>query len=189
MGTRPLGHREVTAGGGGVEASLTRLAAKPVPPRRRRRLRPPRLGRCGRRWRGAAAVTSFWAAVLTEIYLCGACSRPEILRRNGRGCARLGTSPRTLCAAAGVRPRRTRQPRARGASRRRSARWSCAGRRHTRRSPRPAPPPNPNAFLTVGKRRRSQQRAIPHVARTVGRDAGLHLPHERDGRRRCQRHG
>jgi hypothetical protein len=147
MGTRPLGHREVTAGGGGVEASLTRLAAKPVPPRRRRRLRPPRLGRCGRRWRGAAAVTSFWAAVLTEIYLCGACSRPEILRRNGRGCARLGTSPRTLCAAAGVRPRRTRQPRARGASRRRSARWSCAGRRHTRRSPRPAPPPEPQRLF------------------------------------------
>jgi acyl-CoA synthetase (AMP-forming)/AMP-acid ligase II len=44
------------------------------------------------RWRllargggGAAAVASFLAAVLTEIYLCSVCSCPEILRRNGRG--------------------------------------------------------------------------------------------------------
>ena len=34
---------------------------------------------------GAAAVASFWAAVLTEIYLCNVCSCQEILRRNGRG--------------------------------------------------------------------------------------------------------
>jgi hypothetical protein len=34
---------------------------------------------------GAAAVASFLAAVLTEIYLCNVCSCPEILRRNGRG--------------------------------------------------------------------------------------------------------
>jgi hypothetical protein len=34
---------------------------------------------------GAAAVASFWAAVLTEIYLWGVCSCQEILRRNGRG--------------------------------------------------------------------------------------------------------
>jgi hypothetical protein len=34
---------------------------------------------------GAAAVASFLAAVLTEIYLCGVCSCQEILRRNGRG--------------------------------------------------------------------------------------------------------
>jgi Ca2+-binding EF-hand superfamily protein len=34
---------------------------------------------------GAAAVASFLAAVLTEIYLCGIFSCPEILRRNGRG--------------------------------------------------------------------------------------------------------
>jgi hypothetical protein len=32
-----------------------------------------------------AAVASFLALVLTEIYLCGVCSRQEILRRNGRG--------------------------------------------------------------------------------------------------------
>jgi hypothetical protein len=34
---------------------------------------------------GAAAVASFLAAVLTEIYLCDVCSCHEILRRNGRG--------------------------------------------------------------------------------------------------------
>jgi hypothetical protein len=34
------------------------------------------------RW---AAVPSFLAAVLTEIYLCNVCSCQEILRRNGRG--------------------------------------------------------------------------------------------------------
>jgi hypothetical protein len=35
---------------------------------------------------GAAAVASFLATVLTEIYLCGVCScQEEILRRNGRG--------------------------------------------------------------------------------------------------------
>jgi hypothetical protein len=34
---------------------------------------------------GAAAVASFLAAVLTEIYLCGICSCQEILRRSGRG--------------------------------------------------------------------------------------------------------
>jgi SWI/SNF-related matrix-associated actin-dependent regulator 1 of chromatin subfamily A len=34
---------------------------------------------------GAAAVASFLAAVLTEIYLCNVCSCPEILRRSGRG--------------------------------------------------------------------------------------------------------
>jgi hypothetical protein len=35
---------------------------------------------------GAAAVASFWAAVLTEMYLCNVCSGHfEILRRNGRG--------------------------------------------------------------------------------------------------------
>eukprot|EP01047_Picozoa_sp_COSAG01_P037290 COSAG01_NODE_2955_length_6799_cov_5.722090_3_plen_198_part_00 len=37
------------------------------------------------RARGAAAVASFCAAVLTEIYLCSVCSCQEILRRNGRG--------------------------------------------------------------------------------------------------------
>jgi hypothetical protein len=34
---------------------------------------------------GAASVASFWAAVLTEIYLCNVCSCQEVLRRNGRG--------------------------------------------------------------------------------------------------------
>jgi hypothetical protein len=34
---------------------------------------------------GAAAVVSFLAAVLTEIYLCDVCSCQEILIRNGRG--------------------------------------------------------------------------------------------------------
>jgi hypothetical protein len=34
---------------------------------------------------GAAAVASFQAAVLTEIYLCDVCSCQEILRRHGRG--------------------------------------------------------------------------------------------------------
>jgi hypothetical protein len=34
---------------------------------------------------GAAAGASFWAAVLTEIYLCNVCACHEILRRNGRG--------------------------------------------------------------------------------------------------------
>jgi tRNA U38,U39,U40 pseudouridine synthase TruA len=34
---------------------------------------------------GAAALASFSAAVLTEIYLCNVCSCQEILRRNGRG--------------------------------------------------------------------------------------------------------
>jgi hypothetical protein len=34
---------------------------------------------------GAAAVAAVLAAVLTEIYLCGVCSRQEILRRHGRG--------------------------------------------------------------------------------------------------------
>jgi UDP-3-O-[3-hydroxymyristoyl] glucosamine N-acyltransferase len=33
---------------------------------------------------GAAAVASFLAAVLTEIYLCGVCSCQQILRRSGR---------------------------------------------------------------------------------------------------------
>jgi hypothetical protein len=36
---------------------------------------------------GAAAVASFLAAVLTEIYLCNVCSCPKLLRRNGRGQA------------------------------------------------------------------------------------------------------
>eukprot|EP01047_Picozoa_sp_COSAG01_P063398 COSAG01_NODE_8210_length_2874_cov_1.873514_2_plen_110_part_00 len=36
---------------------------------------------------GAAAVASFSAAVLTEIYLCNVCSCPKMLRRNGRGQA------------------------------------------------------------------------------------------------------
>jgi hypothetical protein len=34
---------------------------------------------------GMAAAASFLAAILTEIYLCNACSGPEIFRRNGRG--------------------------------------------------------------------------------------------------------
>jgi hypothetical protein len=34
---------------------------------------------------GAAAVASFEAALLTEIYLCSVCYCQEILRRNGRG--------------------------------------------------------------------------------------------------------
>jgi pyrroline-5-carboxylate reductase len=34
---------------------------------------------------GAAAVASFLAAVMTEIYLCDVCSCQELLRRNGRG--------------------------------------------------------------------------------------------------------
>jgi hypothetical protein len=34
---------------------------------------------------GAAAVASFEAALLTEIYLRSVCSCQEILRRNGRG--------------------------------------------------------------------------------------------------------
>jgi hypothetical protein len=34
---------------------------------------------------GAAAVASFLAAVLTEIYLCNVCSYQEILRSNKRG--------------------------------------------------------------------------------------------------------
>jgi hypothetical protein len=34
---------------------------------------------------GAAAVASFVAAVLTEMYLCNVCSCQEMLRRNGRG--------------------------------------------------------------------------------------------------------
>jgi hypothetical protein len=34
---------------------------------------------------GAAAVASFLAAVLTEVYLCSVCSCQAILRRNGRG--------------------------------------------------------------------------------------------------------
>jgi hypothetical protein len=34
---------------------------------------------------GAAAVASFLAAVLAEIYLCNVCSCQEMLRRNGRG--------------------------------------------------------------------------------------------------------
>jgi hypothetical protein len=37
--------------------------------------------------RGAAAIASFVAAALTEIYLCGVCSRQEILSRNGRAQA------------------------------------------------------------------------------------------------------
>jgi ATP-dependent RNA helicase RhlE len=42
-----------------------------------------RVGRTARA--GAAAVVSFLAAVLTEIYLCNVCSCQEILRHNGRG--------------------------------------------------------------------------------------------------------
>jgi hypothetical protein len=48
--------------------------------------------------RGAAAVGSFWAAVLAEIYLCGICSCQEILRRNGRGQVR---SPRAASTTRG----------------------------------------------------------------------------------------
>eukprot|EP01047_Picozoa_sp_COSAG01_P033534 COSAG01_NODE_2472_length_7625_cov_9.664895_4_plen_89_part_00 len=39
---------------------------------------------------GAVAVASFWAAGLTEIYLCNVCSCQEISRRNGRGQGALG---------------------------------------------------------------------------------------------------
>ena len=49
-----------------------------------------RVGRTARA--GAAAVVSFLAAFLTEIYLCNVCSCQEILRHNGRGqgdCDRL----------------------------------------------------------------------------------------------------
>jgi hypothetical protein len=64
---------------------------------------------------GAAAVVSYLAAVLAEIYLCNACSYQELLRDNGRGqrlcCARSPTAvgravPRVLLAA--MRPRQSR---------------------------------------------------------------------------------
>jgi hypothetical protein len=55
--------------------------------------------------RGAAAVASFLAAVLTEIYLCNVCSCQEILRRNGAdraaAAAAGGGAASTLPAAAG----------------------------------------------------------------------------------------
>eukprot|EP01047_Picozoa_sp_COSAG01_P095911 COSAG01_NODE_26519_length_711_cov_1.573529_1_plen_119_part_10 len=35
-------------------------------------------------------LRAFWRPCLTEIYLCGVCSCPEILSRNGRGQAALG---------------------------------------------------------------------------------------------------
>ena len=47
-------------------------------------------GQLVQRLRGAAAVASFLAAVLTEIYLRGVCFCQEILRRNGRGQAGAG---------------------------------------------------------------------------------------------------
>jgi hypothetical protein len=46
-----------------------------------------------------AAVTSFLAAVLTEIYLCNVCSCQEILRRNGRGQAAAEKASRRQDAA------------------------------------------------------------------------------------------
>eukprot|EP01047_Picozoa_sp_COSAG01_P069817 COSAG01_NODE_10427_length_2168_cov_2.747221_3_plen_225_part_00 len=47
---------------------------------------------------GAAAVASFLAAVLTEIYLCNVRSCPEILSRNGRGQGgRCGAPRSTHC--------------------------------------------------------------------------------------------
>jgi hypothetical protein len=55
-----------------------------------------------RSWMGAAAVVSFLAAVLTEIYLCNVCScHQEMLRRNGRGqlCRRCTR----LCSTSGPR--------------------------------------------------------------------------------------
>eukprot|EP01047_Picozoa_sp_COSAG01_P070479 COSAG01_NODE_10694_length_2103_cov_2.049955_1_plen_221_part_00 len=45
----------------------------------------PRAARITASAAGAAAVASFLAAVLAEIYLCHVCSCQEILRRNGRG--------------------------------------------------------------------------------------------------------
>jgi hypothetical protein len=46
---------------------------------------------------GAAAVASFVAAVLTEMYLCGVCSCQEILRGSGRGQAPTPTPASTRC--------------------------------------------------------------------------------------------
>jgi hypothetical protein len=64
-------------GGGGAKGRLQRLHSYEP-------------GEYGEAWRstrqaGAAAVASFLAAALTEIYLCDVCSCQDILRRNGRG--------------------------------------------------------------------------------------------------------
>jgi hypothetical protein len=52
---------------------------------------------------GAAAVASFLAAVLTDIYLCGVCSCQEILRRNGRGQAEVTFTAYAPLARASLR--------------------------------------------------------------------------------------
>jgi hypothetical protein len=64
-------------GGGGAKGRLQRLHSYEP-------------GEYGEAWRstrqaGTAAVASFLAAALTEIYLCDVCSCQDILRRNGRG--------------------------------------------------------------------------------------------------------
>jgi hypothetical protein len=48
-----------------------------------------------------AAVASFLAAVLTEMYLCNVRASPEILRRNGRGQTR-HRRPAAPCALVGL---------------------------------------------------------------------------------------
>jgi hypothetical protein len=59
----------------------------------------------GQQAAGAAAVASFLAAVLTEIYQCNVCACQEILRRNGRGqAAGGGVAPATPGAMAAAAP-------------------------------------------------------------------------------------
>jgi hypothetical protein len=55
--------------------------------------------RWGVRGAGAAAVASFLAAALAEIYLCGICSCQEILRRRRRPLAPLPASEPASCGA------------------------------------------------------------------------------------------
>jgi hypothetical protein len=59
------------------------------PPSQRSRT-PRYLGNSRSHRRGAAAVASFWAAILAEMHLCNVCSCQEVLRRNGRGQAAAG---------------------------------------------------------------------------------------------------
>eukprot|EP01047_Picozoa_sp_COSAG01_P028543 COSAG01_NODE_1921_length_8901_cov_18.211770_5_plen_304_part_00 len=102
-------------------------------------------GAGGRRAPGAACAASFWAAVLTEIYLCNVCSYQDILRRNGRAPAAPGER-RTDPVAAG-RAEASRRGggggggggggRGKAPGAQNEGRRAAAGRRRRRRRPDP----------------------------------------------------
>jgi hypothetical protein len=85
-----LAHREGVEATAHPQLHAASAGGSTVPP-------PPRYTEGGAR--GVAAVVSFLAAVMTEIYLCGVCSCPEILRQNGRGQVGAGghNLPRIRC--------------------------------------------------------------------------------------------